>query len=87
MGDSLLVKSCLVPEEPSFFPLYNVFPTKHCVIDIFQVSLDNGMVQCFDKRATSSNSTSGSKTIFTLHAHEKAVSSVSFCPVAPNVSY
>ncbi|KAF3321397.1 Periodic tryptophan protein 1 [Carex littledalei] len=51
----------------------------------FVVSLENGMVQCFDKRLASSNSTSASKTIFTLHAHEKAVSSVSFCPVAPNI--
>ncbi|KAF3324006.1 WD repeat-containing protein C17D11.16 [Carex littledalei] len=50
----------------------------------FVISLENGMVQCFDKRTTSSNSTSASKTVFTLHAHEKAVSSVSFCPVAPN---
>ncbi|XP_078180085.1 LOW QUALITY PROTEIN: putative WD repeat-containing protein C17D11.16 [Carex rostrata] len=51
----------------------------------FVISLENGMVQCFDKRTTSSNSTSASKTVFTLHAHEKAVSSVSFCPVAPNL--
>ncbi|KAJ3676908.1 hypothetical protein LUZ60_002632 [Juncus effusus] len=43
----------------------------------FIVSLENGTVQCFDKRAAS-------KPTFTLHAHEKAVCSVSFCPSAPN---
>ncbi|KAJ4769193.1 Transducin/WD40 repeat-like superfamily protein [Rhynchospora pubera] len=50
----------------------------------FVVSLENGMVQCFDKRSASSDMVSGAKTIFTLHAHEKAVSSLSFSSVAPN---
>nr|CAB3475281.1 unnamed protein product [Digitaria exilis] len=49
----------------------------------FVVSLENGMVQAFDKR-TASSSSSGRST-YTLHAHEKAVSSVSFSPTAPNV--
>ncbi|KAL6613906.1 hypothetical protein ACP70R_036176 [Stipagrostis hirtigluma subsp. patula] len=48
----------------------------------FVVSLENGMVQAFDKRTASSKS-SGRPT-FTLHAHEKAVSSISFSPSAPN---
>ncbi|KAJ4798261.1 Transducin/WD40 repeat-like superfamily protein [Rhynchospora pubera] len=50
----------------------------------FVVSLENGMVQCFDKRSASSDTVFGAKTIFTLHAHEKAVSSLSFSSVAPN---
>ncbi|BAS75972.1 Os01g0924300, partial [Oryza sativa Japonica Group] len=49
----------------------------------FMVSLENGMVQAFDKRTASSNSNSGRPT-FTLHAHEKAVSSISFSPSTPN---
>ncbi|CAL4945827.1 unnamed protein product [Urochloa decumbens] len=48
----------------------------------FVVSLENGMVQGFDRR-TASSSSSGRST-YTLHAHEKAVSSISFSPTAPN---
>nr|CAD1831043.1 unnamed protein product [Ananas comosus var. bracteatus] len=51
----------------------------------FVVSLENGMVQCFDRRAASSNQTSASKPTFTLHAHEKAVTSVHFNPSVPNI--
>ncbi|XP_020101868.1 uncharacterized WD repeat-containing protein C17D11.16-like [Ananas comosus] len=51
----------------------------------FVVSLENGIVQGFDSRVASSNSSSGAKPTFTLHAHEKAVSSVSFSPSAPNL--
>lgn len=49
----------------------------------FLVSLDNGMVQAFDTRTASSNSNPGQPT-FTLHAHDKATSSVSYCPSKPN---
>ncbi|XP_037473740.1 uncharacterized WD repeat-containing protein C17D11.16-like [Triticum dicoccoides] len=49
----------------------------------FVVSLENGMVQAFDIRTASSNSNPG-QPIFTLHAHEKAVSSISFAPSTPN---
>ncbi|VAH11409.1 unnamed protein product [Triticum turgidum subsp. durum] len=49
----------------------------------FVVSLENGMVQVFDIRTASSNSNPG-QPIFTLHAHEKAVSSISFAPSTPN---
>ncbi|CAM0884427.1 unnamed protein product [Alopecurus aequalis] len=49
----------------------------------FVVSLDNGMVQAFDTRTASSNSNPGQPT-FTLHAHEKAASSISFCSSKPN---
>lgn len=49
----------------------------------FLVSLENGMVQAFDKRTASSNSNSVRPT-FTLHAHGKAVSSISFSPSTPN---
>uniref|UniRef100_A0A0D9WMM2 Uncharacterized protein n=1 Tax=Leersia perrieri TaxID=77586 RepID=A0A0D9WMM2_9ORYZ len=50
----------------------------------FVVSLENGMVQAFDKRRASSNQNS-SLSMFTLHAHEKAVSTISFGPAAPNL--
>uniref|UniRef100_A0ACD5XH10 Uncharacterized protein n=1 Tax=Avena sativa TaxID=4498 RepID=A0ACD5XH10_AVESA len=49
----------------------------------FLVSLDNGMVQAFDTRTASSNSNRGQPT-FTLHAHNKAASAISFCPSKPN---
>ena len=52
---------------------------------MLQVSLDNGTVQGFDVRAASSNSTSDSKPTFTLHAHDAAVTSVSYNSSAPNV--
>ncbi|KAJ8477863.1 hypothetical protein OPV22_021590 [Ensete ventricosum] len=48
-----------------------------------EVSLENGTVQGFDVRA-SSDSGSSSKPSFILHAHEKAVSAVSFNRAAPN---
>ncbi|KAF0926711.1 hypothetical protein E2562_027146, partial [Oryza meyeriana var. granulata] len=50
----------------------------------FVVSLENGMVQGFDKRIASSNQNS-SLSMFTIHAHEKAVSTISFGPSAPNL--
>ncbi|WVZ67604.1 hypothetical protein U9M48_016657 [Paspalum notatum var. saurae] len=49
---------------------------------VAMVSLENGMVQAFDKRTASSNSSG--RSLYTLHAHEKAVSSISFSPSAPN---
>lgn len=52
--------------------------------NMLQVSLENGTVQGFDVRA-SSDTDSSSKPSFTLHAHDKAVSSVSYNPAAPNV--
>ncbi|XP_066310588.1 uncharacterized WD repeat-containing protein C17D11.16-like isoform X1 [Miscanthus floridulus] len=48
----------------------------------FVVSLENGMVQAFDKRTASSSSSV--QSMYTLHAHDKAVSSISFSPSAPN---
>ncbi|RWW15643.1 hypothetical protein BHE74_00016981 [Ensete ventricosum] len=50
---------------------------------LYNVSLENGTVQGFDVRA-SSDSGSSSKPSFILHAHEKAVSAVSFNRAAPN---
>ncbi|KAJ0962568.1 hypothetical protein J5N97_027690 [Dioscorea zingiberensis] len=52
---------------------------------LFAVSLDNGTVQGFDARTATSDSTSGSKPIFTLHAHDKAVTSISYNPIATNL--
>ncbi|XP_077244278.1 putative WD repeat-containing protein C17D11.16 isoform X2 [Tasmannia lanceolata] len=51
----------------------------------FVVSLEDGTVQGFDIRAASSTSDSASNPSFTLHAHDKAVSAVSYNPSAPNL--
>lgn len=51
----------------------------------FVVSLEDGTVQGFDVRTASSNSSSDSKPTFTLHAHDKSVSSVSYNAVVPNL--
>lgn len=51
----------------------------------FVVSLENGMIQGFDIRAATSNSDSELKPSFTIHAHDKAASSISYNPAAPNV--
>ncbi|OVA09982.1 WD40 repeat [Macleaya cordata] len=51
----------------------------------FVVSLEDGTVQGFDVRAATSDPTLGCKPCFTLHAHDKAVSSVSFSPTAPKL--
>ncbi|KAI3855342.1 hypothetical protein MKW92_001806 [Papaver armeniacum] len=48
----------------------------------FLVSLEDGTVQGFDVRTASSE---GWKPSFTLHAHDKPVSSISFCPTAPKL--
>ncbi|KAK9663985.1 hypothetical protein RND81_14G011500 [Saponaria officinalis] len=50
----------------------------------FVVSLENGMIQGFDIRAASSNS-ADLKPSFTIHAHEKAASSISYNFSAPNL--
>ncbi|KAF3640446.1 putative protein TPX2-like [Capsicum annuum] len=49
------------------------------------VSLENGTVTSFDIRAASSDSTSETKPTFTIHAHDKATSSLSFNPLVPNL--
>lgn len=51
----------------------------------FVVSLENGMIQGFDIRAATSNSDSELKPSFTIHAHDKAASSISYNPAAPNL--
>ncbi|GMH10507.1 hypothetical protein Nepgr_012348 [Nepenthes gracilis] len=51
----------------------------------FVVSLENGMVQGFDIRAACSNPASELKPSFTVHAHDKAVCSISYNPSAPNL--
>ncbi|KAM3353792.1 hypothetical protein ACQJBY_024771 [Aegilops geniculata] len=51
---------------------------------VFVVSLENGTVQAFDTRTASSHSNCG-QPMFTLHAHDKAVSSISFTPSTPNL--
>ncbi|KAI3951260.1 hypothetical protein MKW92_035491 [Papaver armeniacum] len=49
------------------------------------VSLENGTVQGFDFRVASSDPTSMLKPSFTLQAHDKEVTSISFCPTAPKL--
>nr|XP_016460587.1 PREDICTED: uncharacterized WD repeat-containing protein C17D11.16-like isoform X1 [Nicotiana tabacum] len=51
----------------------------------FVVSLENGTVTSFDIRLASSDPTSATKPCFTIHAHDKAVSSMSFNPLVPNL--
>ncbi|XP_075487916.1 uncharacterized protein LOC142527084 [Primulina tabacum] len=51
----------------------------------FVVSLENGMVICFDVRAASSELSSEPKPTFTLHAHEKAVCAISYNTAVPNL--
>ncbi|KAI6695876.1 hypothetical protein NL676_023586 [Syzygium grande] len=51
----------------------------------FVVSLDDGTIRGFDIRAATPNSASESRPSFTLHAHEKAVSTISYNPSAPNL--
>ena len=49
------------------------------------MSLEDGTVKGFDIRAATSDPASEPKPSFTLHAHDKAVCSVSYNPSAPNV--
>lgn len=51
----------------------------------FLVSLENGTITSFDIRAANPSSTSEIKPNFTLHAHDKAVCSISFNPLVPNL--
>lgn len=51
----------------------------------FVVSLENGTVTSFDIRAATSASTSETKPSFTIHAHDKAASSLCFNPLVPNL--
>uniref|UniRef100_A0A0D6R4C8 Anaphase-promoting complex subunit 4-like WD40 domain-containing protein n=1 Tax=Araucaria cunninghamii TaxID=56994 RepID=A0A0D6R4C8_ARACU len=51
----------------------------------FVVSLEDGTVRGFDIRGTASAADDGSKPIFTLHAHDKAVCTISYNPAAPNL--
>ncbi|KAI3419552.1 WD_REPEATS_REGION domain-containing protein [Psidium guajava] len=51
----------------------------------FVVSLEDGTIRGFDIRAATSNSASESRPSFTLHAHDKAVSTISYNPSAPNL--
>lgn len=49
------------------------------------MSLEDGIVKGFDIRTAKSDSSSDLSSTFTLHAHDKPVSSVSYNPSAPNV--
>ncbi|RDX68779.1 hypothetical protein CR513_52195, partial [Mucuna pruriens] len=51
----------------------------------FVVSLEDGIINGFDIRTANSASSSDLSSTFTLHAHDKAVTSVSYNPSAPNV--
>ncbi|KAL1364745.1 hypothetical protein AAHE18_03G239000 [Arachis hypogaea] len=52
---------------------------------ILWLSLEDGTVKCFDVRTAMSESTSDLSSTFTLHAHDKAVTSVSYNVSAPNL--
>ncbi|KAL1364758.1 hypothetical protein AAHE18_03G239600 [Arachis hypogaea] len=49
------------------------------------VSLEDGTVKYFDVRTAMSESTSDLSSTFTLHAHDKAITSVSYNVSAPNI--
>ncbi|KAM6554390.1 hypothetical protein CsatB_015152 [Cannabis sativa] len=51
----------------------------------FVVSLEDGTVKGFDIRTATSTTSPESKPSFTLHAHDKAVCSVSYNSAAPNL--
>ncbi|KAI3926482.1 hypothetical protein MKW92_010590 [Papaver armeniacum] len=52
----------------------------------FLVSLEDGTVQGFDVRVASTNPpTACVEPSFTLHAHDKPVTSISYCPTAPKL--
>ncbi|KAI5670108.1 hypothetical protein M9H77_10472 [Catharanthus roseus] len=51
----------------------------------FVVSLENGMVTGFDIRASSCNQSSEGQPSFTLHAHDKAVCTLSYNRSVPNL--
>ncbi|PON75680.1 Guanine nucleotide-binding protein, beta subunit [Parasponia andersonii] len=51
----------------------------------FVVSLEDGTVKGFDIRAATSDPASESQPSFTLHAHDKAVCSISYNSSAPNL--
>ncbi|KAL1364740.1 hypothetical protein AAHE18_03G238500 [Arachis hypogaea] len=51
----------------------------------FVVSLEDGTIKCFDVRTAKSESTSDLSSTFTLHAHDKVVTSVSYNVSAPNL--
>ncbi|KAK7386053.1 hypothetical protein VNO78_32123 [Psophocarpus tetragonolobus] len=51
----------------------------------FVVSLEDGIVKGFDIRTASSDSSTDLSSTFTLHAHDKPVTSISYNPSAPNL--
>lgn len=51
----------------------------------FAASLKNGTVVCFDVRTVSSDASVDQKPSFTLHAHDKPVSSISYNQAVPNL--
>lgn len=52
---------------------------------LFVVSLENGTVVGFDTRVASSDPSSQLQTQFTIHAHDKAVCSVAYNTLVPNL--
>ncbi|KAF3440723.1 hypothetical protein FNV43_RR19009 [Rhamnella rubrinervis] len=51
----------------------------------FVVSLEDGMLKGFDIRTATSDPAGASQPSFTLHAHDKAVCTISYNPSAPNL--
>ncbi|CAI8591582.1 unnamed protein product [Vicia faba] len=55
------------------------------VENLFAVSLEDGTIKCFDVRNAMSNATSEQSATFTLHAHDKSVTSLAYNMSAPNL--
>ena len=52
-----------------------------------QVSAEDGTIRGFDIHAATSTADFDGKPMFTLHAHDKAVCTISYNHVAPNVCF
>ncbi|XP_058742769.1 uncharacterized WD repeat-containing protein C17D11.16 isoform X1 [Vicia villosa] len=53
--------------------------------NLFAVSLEDGTIKCYDVRNAMSNATSEQSATFTLHAHDKSVTSLAYNMSAPNL--
>ncbi|KAF9678267.1 hypothetical protein SADUNF_Sadunf07G0017100 [Salix dunnii] len=85
---SVVMKDGRVPSDPGF--KWSVTADVESLAwdphdkHLFVVSLEDGTVQGFDIRAAKPGSATDLKPSFTLHAHDKAVCTISYNPSAPN---
>ncbi|KAB5547592.1 hypothetical protein DKX38_010998 [Salix brachista] len=86
---SVVMKDGRVPSDPGF--KWSVAADVESLAwdphdkHLFVVSLEDGTVQGFDIRAAKPGSATDLKPSFTLHAHDKAVCTISYNPSAPNL--